>query len=188
MKTKEYWIFVVVAVAAFVVGRWTVKTAPIAANAQQSEFVKDYCEANSKPTIAKTDKVKLIDVTLGQLIELFGRGGQLTSLQKQEEFRKYKGGSVRWKGSLASVSSYRDNEIYTVFDHLLEPAEAERAYGHRLHLHFNVRVTFPVSQKDKLLSAQKGSFVTYQGRLSDYTSVYDGYFQLTNGRVISIEP
>jgi hypothetical protein len=50
-----------------------------------------------------------------------------------------------------------------------------------------VIVNFPRSQKETLLNAQKGSLVTYQGTLSEYTGSAKSPWLLTDGQILSIE-
>jgi len=140
----------------------------------------------------KMDKVKSTDVTLEQLNELFGQGSQATSLQRQEAFKKYKGKRVQWKGVLKSASYY-GGELCASFDHQLEPtgqgsSTSRSKYGPGPSLQIEVGVQFPASQKDKLLGIQKGSFVTYQGQLNEHTGLYERPWELTDGRIVSIEP
>ena len=141
----------------------------------------------------KMDKVESTDVTLEQLNELFGQGSQATSLQCQEAFKKYKGKRVQWKGVLKSASYY-GGELRASFDHRLEPTEQEKQwsrmskYKQECYTQIEVGVQFPASQKDKLLGIQKGSFVTYQGQLNEHTGLYERPWELTDGRIVSIEP
>ncbi len=129
----------------------------------------------------KMDKVESTDVTLEQLNELFGKGSQATSLQRQEAFKKYKGKRVQWKGVLKRAYYYGD-ELRALFDHRLEPT------GQGGSTQIEVGAQFPASQKDKLLGIQKGSLVTYQGQLNEHTGFYARPWELTDGRIVSIEP
>ena len=217
MRAKEYWILAVVAVGTFVVGRWTVNTTPIASKAQQiakSDKVEPTDIALEKPdskvntrkldertekwismikkkasqdAVEKADKVEFINVRLEELKELFGQPSQLTGLQKQEAFKKYKGKWVQWTGVLTSAAAYSSNEIYAKFKHVLEPIGGKKTYRYPGITHFEVSVQFPALQKHKLLKAQKGCRITYQGQLNDYSGVYSGSVKLRNGRLVSIE-
>ncbi|HUW20176.1 MAG TPA: hypothetical protein VMW16_12840 [Sedimentisphaerales bacterium] len=171
MSKNTYWALVLAIVVAFGVGRWTASTAPVAAKAEQNVgFAKS----------VKAGRVERTDVTLQELQDLFCKGSKLTDLQRQEEFNKYRGKMVQWQGVLKRAY-YADEQLCAVFGHRVKPSGL---LGRRT---VEITVSFPDLEKSKLLNAQRGSLVTFQGQLNEHSGSYKRPWHLTNGRVVSVE-
>ena len=163
METKKYWVIAGALLLAFIVGRWSTDQSPASAEAETQK--------------ARSGKVEQSDVTVQQLQEVLNQNRQMTSLRREEALRNYINKQVQWKGSLKSV----DGQLCAVISHRIKPSWA---LGRR---QIQVIVNFPHSQKEMLLNAQKGSLVTYQGTLSEYTGSAKSPWLLTDGQVLSIE-
>ncbi len=164
METKMYWVIAAVLGMAFIVGRWSAVESPTKAKAKT----------------ARTAKVEQTDVTVQQLQEVLQKGRKQTSLQQEESLKNYIDKQVQWKGSLKSAYC-SDGQLWGVISHRIKPSWL---LGRR---QVQVIVNFADSQKETLLNAQKGSVVTYQGTLSEYTGSAKRPWLLTDGQVLSIE-
>jgi len=164
METKTYWIIAAVLGMAFIVGRWSAVESPTKAKAKT----------------ARTAKVEQTDVTVQQLQEVLRKGRKQTSLQRQESLNNYIDKQVQWKGSLKSAYC-SDGQLSAVISHRIKPSWL---LGRR---RVQVIVNFPDSEKETLLNAQKGSIVTYQGTLSEYTGSAKRPWLLTDGQILSVE-
>lgn len=166
MDTKKYFILAAVLVMAFMVGRWGADESP--------------AKAKAKTGKARTGKVEQTNVTVQQLQEVLNKGRKLTSLQRQEALKNYINKQVQWKGKL-KLADCSDGQLCAVISHKVKPSWL---LGQRK---VQVTVNFPDSQKETLLNAQKGSWVTYQGILSEYTGSAKSPWLLTDGQILRIE-
>ncbi len=178
METKKYWVIAVALVFGFVVGRWSTDKSPATAKAQTEKTEK--VEKVERVEIARTARVERTNVTVRQLQDVLEKGRKLTGLQRQEALRNYLNKQVQWKGILKSAYC-SDGQISAVISHRIKPSWL---LGRR---QVQVIVNFPDSQKETLLKAQKGSLVTYQGTLSEYTGSAKRPWLLTDGRILSVE-
>jgi len=166
METKKYWAIVAVLVLAFVMGRWSANEPP--------------AEAKAKTEKAGAAEVEQSDVTVQQLQDVLEKTRKLTSLQRQEALKNYINKQVRWKGILKSAYC-SEGKLWAVISHRVKPSWP---LGRRK---IRVTVNFADSQRQTLLNAQKGSLVTYQGVLSEYTGSAKGPWLLTDGQILSVE-
>ena len=167
METKKYWVIAVALLMTFMVGRWSIDRSPVSAKAETKK--------------AGTGKVERSDVTVQQLQKVLYQNRKMTSLQREEVLSNYINKQVQWKGTLKSAHS-SEGELMAVLSHRIKPTWP---LGRR-----QVQVTvnfFPDSEKEKLLNAPKGSLVTYQGTLSEYTGSAKRPWFLTDGHIISVE-
>ncbi len=97
-------------------------------------------------------------VTFKQVNSLFAHDSGLTDLQKEEEWKNYRGLCVEWKGELAYLESGFFGGISVGMKHLGST------------LTYDVLIDAPKSQKEELLSWRKGSRYTYRATLVNYGS------------------
>lgn len=153
---------------------------------------------------------------------------------KQEEFYKknYKGKWIQWTGKVANVDysirehTYRISFAYIfdiggnvtsrsdsgIFDTIIGDVDYNSDLfrkGREIEGLLVVRVKFPISQRERLLSLNKGALVTYQGKLpssylieaSDHhieievsehwiesRTIFTVELSLEDGRIISVKP
>lgn len=119
---------------------------------------------NIKPS--KVESQNLSNVTLSQLYEFCKE--PMTDLQKEEQYKiNYKGKLVQWTGKVLTVRTAQGRkesmEHYYV-DFIYTQPDNDEAEGKTL---IEVTVEFDELLKQRLLSLNKGSNVTYQGKLPD---------------------
>jgi len=166
MEAKKYCAIAGALLLAFMMGRWSADQSPASAKAQTQK--------------AGSGKVEQSDVTVQQLQDVLEKSRKLTSLQRQEALKNYINKQVRWKGILKSAYS-SEGELWAVISHRVKPSWP---LGQRK---VQVTVNFADSQRQTLLNAQKGSLVTYQGVLSEYTGSAKRPWLLTDGQILSVE-
>jgi uncharacterized coiled-coil protein SlyX len=142
---------------------------------------------------SKVESQNLSKVTLSQLYKFCKE--PITDLQKEEQYKNnYKGQWVQWTGKVESVSSEKrkkdDTEHYYVeFSHTQPDKDEVKGKTGII-----VKVEFDKMLKQRLLSLNKGSNVTYQGKLPDsYEGIAGlwaggrttGHLSLTDGRIVS---
>lgn len=166
VETKKYFVIAGAILLAFMVGRWGAGQSPTSAKAQTKK--------------AQTARVEQSNVTVQQLQGLLRQSKKMTSLQREQAFGNYINKQIHWKGTLKSAYS-SEGKFLAVLRHSVKPSWA---LGHR-----NVFVTadFAASEKKKLLNAPKGSLVTYQGILSEYTGSAKKPWRVTDGQILSVE-
>ena len=167
---------------------------------KENERLKNLCsqigidtspQKNEKPS--KAEDPNMIKVGLEQLYQLFTvKSRSLTNLQKdvwqKELLKNYGGKYVQWTGRITSISNF-----------IKDKKDAEsHCQMQFIYQNFNsgfmadVRVEFPETMKQRLLSLNKGSLITYQGKLPDnyehMKSLEHGNLTLTDGRIISVKP
>lgn len=96
------------------------------------------------------------NVTFRQFNRLFAHNSGLTDLQKDEEWKKYQGLCIEWTGELAHLDQGIFGGISIGMKHLKQT------------LTYDVLIDAPSSQKDVLLSWQKGTRHTYRATLTGY--------------------
>lgn len=101
---------------------------------------------------------KILDISYFEFDSLFGLGGSLTDIQKEEVFKRdYKGRYVQWKCELVDISeeTFGDDYIMTM---KCDP----RSFTHDLLVYLRE------DQKDKALYLEKGSYVEFVASLTRY--------------------
>ena len=98
------------------------------------------------------------NVTFKQVNRLFAYDSGLTDLQKEEEWKNYRGLCVEWTGELAYLESGFLGGISIGMKHLGST------------LTYDVLIETPSSQKEVLLSWRKGTRHTYRATLVNYGS------------------
>ena len=116
-----------------------------------------------KPTIS--------DITFEEIEQLFGIKSKLTTLQKKELFKDYKGKWVEWTGQVRS-SSDSWGSLTMSFRHQLSTWTSD------------VTVYFSKSAKNALMHLEKDKRVTYQGKLDDYGELLG--HTLKEGKIIEV--
>ena len=116
-----------------------------------------------KPTIS--------DITFEEIEQLFGIKSKLTTLQKKELFKDYKGKWVEWTGQVRS-SSDSWGSLTMSFRHQLSTWTSD------------VTVYFPKSAKNALMQLEEDKWVTYQGKLDDYGELLG--HTLKEGKIIEV--
>lgn len=166
METRKYWGIALALVLAFLMGRWSANQSPASAKAATQR--------------ARMGKVEQSDVTVQELQEVFAKGKEMTSLQREEALKNYINKQVQWQGKLKSAS-YSEGQVCAVISHRIKPSWL---LGQR---QVEATVKFADSEKEELLKAPKGSVVTYQGILSEYTGSAKRPLLLTDGQIVSVE-
>ena len=98
-------------------------------------------------------------ITFEEVDQKFGIGSKWTDLRKEEEWKKYKGKCVEWKGELSHLEQGWFGGLSVGFKHL------------PFTLTFDVLVSAPRSEKDNLMKWEKGTSYTYKATLKDYAGV-----------------
>jgi hypothetical protein len=168
METKKKFAIAGALLLAFMVGRWSGGQPTTAAKAQSKK--------------AQAVEVKVSNVTVQELQELLSESKQKTKLQREQALGNYinKQTQIRWKGTLKSAYS-SEGKPSAVLRHSVKPSWP---LGRR---NVSVTVEFAASEKGKLLNAAKGSLVTYQGILSEYTGSAEKPWLVTDGKILSVE-
>ena len=96
------------------------------------------------------------NVTFQQVNRLFAYDSELTDLQKEESWKKYRGLCIEWTGELTYLESGFFSGISIGMKHLSRT------------LTYDVLIEAPSSQKDVLLSWRKGTRHTYRATLVSY--------------------
>jgi hypothetical protein len=168
---------------------------------KENERLKNLCSQAGIDTSPQKDKKpsKVVDANFStvSLEELFQFvNGPLTELQKKELYENnYKGKWIQLIGRVnrvnnAPYSHGKDVEGHYFMDFIytLPPALGGSVYNRTIL----VTLEFDESQKQKLLSINKGNLVTYQGKLPDSYGKMDlvknKNLRLTDGRIIYITP
>lgn len=167
MEPKRYGVIAVALVMAFIIGRWSADESPSPAKAKTKQV--------------STVKVKQTGVTVQQLQEVLAKSKHVTGIQRQEALKSYMDKQVRWKGELISAYSSSGGQLCAVISHRIKPSWV---LGQR---QVQMTVMFPDSQKELLLKAEKGSLVTYQGILSEYTGSAKKPWLLRDGQIICVQ-
>ena len=97
-------------------------------------------------------------VTFAQVNRLFAYDSELTDLQKEEEWKNYRGRCIEWTGEVAYLESGFFGGISIGMKHLNST------------LTYDVLIDAPSSQKKELLSWRKGTRHTYRATLVNYGS------------------
>jgi hypothetical protein len=166
METKKYSMIAGALLLAFMMGRWSTSQSPAPAGAETQRV--------------RSGRVEQSDVTVQQLQEVLNKNRRTTSLQREEALGNYINKQVQWKGILKSAYN-SEGKFWGIISHRIKPSWF---LGQR---HVQVTVNFADSQKETLLNAQKGSLVTYQGVLSEYTGSAKRPWLLTDGQILSVE-
>ncbi len=95
-------------------------------------------------------------ISFEEVHEKFGTQGTLTDLQKDREWEKYAGKCVEWDGQLAHLDEGVFGGINIGFKHLQST------------LTYDVLVSAPGSEKERLLSWRQGATYQYKARLKNY--------------------
>jgi hypothetical protein len=121
----------------------------LAMGGEETEKTKTTTEA----TVVKQPlKLEILDISYFDFDSIFGSTSSLTDIQKEEEWKKYEGKIVKWEGSVVDVDKMLGSYQVT-FKH--------KPYTFT----YDVLVTYDKSMKDKLMTIQKGDYVTYTGKL-----------------------
>lgn len=128
-------------------------------------------ESVKRQSYNDTTQKPISDITFEEIEQLFGVQSKLTTLQKKELFKNYKGKWVEWTGQVGSSSDIWGS-LTMSFRH--QPST----------LTSDVTVFFPKSAKNALLLLTEEQLVTYQGKLDDYGE-FLGH-TLKEGRIIKV--
>ena len=109
----------------------------------------------------KAKQVAPSDITFEEVDEKFGIESSLTNLQKEEEWKSYKNKCIQWTGRLAHLDSGVFGGINIGMKHKSST------------LTYDVLISAPDSQKDRLMKWKDKAAYTYKGRLKDYGEVLD---------------
>ena len=112
--------------------------------------------ASVKPKPKPKPKLTVSNVTFHQFNRLFAPNSGLTDLQREEEWKKYRGLCIEWTGELVHLDQGVFGGISIGMKHL------------RQTLTYDVLIDAPSSQKDVLLSWRKGARHTYRATLTSY--------------------
>jgi hypothetical protein len=172
---------------------------------KENERLKNLCSQSGIDTSPQKDKKpsKVEDPNMSNVspLQLYRFAeGPLTELQKKEFYdNNYNGKQIQWTGIVSSVDSEmghkKDKESYHIvtflyyFPHDYQRGPVRGGFQGGAMSGYDypvkVRVEFPESQKQKLISLNTGSLVTYQAKLPDN---YRSWMGLTDGIIISVKP
>ncbi|MCY4641424.1 MAG: hypothetical protein OXC41_01790 [Gammaproteobacteria bacterium] len=96
------------------------------------------------------------EITFDEVNNTFGAEANLTDLQKDEMWKKYRGKCVEWTGILTHLDSGMFGGIDIGMKHLRET------------LTFDVLISAPKSMKEKFMSWQQNKQYTYRATLERY--------------------
>jgi hypothetical protein len=114
-------------------------------------------------TVPETSSISCYDFE-----ETFGLNSDLTDLQKDEEFKQYKGKYVQWTGTVAAISSTFGTSL--------------QVKCHPNVLVSNVIVSFSNERVPQLLSYSEGDTITFTGKLLSWSSLLA--HSLKDGKVV----
>lgn len=139
----------------------------------------------------------LINTSFQELERRFGERASLTSYQKKEEWRKYKGKTVQWRGKIENVQKamFSENvQVYVILTEKPSQWEIESLSMHDVDgmadmmMRYaeipNVQVTMKSSQREKAGRLRKGQMVTFRAVLDDYDVLGYHTFDLSNGEIV----
>ena len=133
---------------------WAIVQAP-----DEDEGTQAPQKSGAAPEVSKAavpDEPVISGVTFEGVDSLFGAGGSLSDLQKEEQWKQYRGLCVEWTGELAHL----DSAMFGGFDIGMKHLRGTFTY--------DVLVHAPESLKDTLMSWQLGNRYKYRGTLKDY--------------------
>lgn len=113
-------------------------------------LVSSGCVEETEKTTPTTED---LGISYFEFDRIFGVDSRLTDIQKNEEWKKYEGKIVKWKGRVVDINEGMFGGYTVTFKH--KPTT----------LTFDVMVDFDDSMKDKLITIQIGDYVTYTGKL-----------------------
>ena len=130
------------------------------AEAVQAE--KEKAQAKAEKTQAKAEKIReqISPISFWEVDRKFGMDGSLTEIQKDDEWKKYKGQCVEWHGQLVRL----DNKLFGGF---------AVDFKHRQDaITSDVQVSAPGSAKEQLKSWQNNRLYTYKATLKKYGGAF----------------
>ena len=150
--------------------------------------------------LSKVESQNLSKASVNELYQFYNK--PITDLQKEEQYKSdYRGKWVQWTGKVISVRAERakkDGPEHYFVEFIHGHPDQDKAKDKVVT---RVKVEFDRALKQRLLSLDKGSTVTYQGKLPDsYTGLASlcdmgvgeqggirssGHLTLTNGRLVS---
>ena len=95
-------------------------------------------------------------ITFKEVNQKFGLKSKWTDLRKKEEWKEYKGKCVQWTGELAYLEQGWLGGISIGFKHL------------PYTLTYDVLISAPRSEKDRLMQLEQGTSYRYKATLDDY--------------------
>ncbi len=113
-------------------------------------------EAEAKLQAARA---RISNITFSQVHRLFGVDGALTELQKEEEWKKYRGKCVEWTGQLVHLDEGLWSGVEIGFKHA------------QYTLTYDVIVSAPSAEKERLMALRQGRSYKYQATLREYGGV-----------------
>ena len=99
-------------------------------------------------------------ITFNEVHNKFSIESSLTDLQKDEEWKKYKGKCVEWRGQLEYLDQGFFGGISVGFKHRNETFT------------YDVLVSAPKSEKENLMKWRQGTKYTYKATLRDYPGAF----------------
>ena len=99
-------------------------------------------------------------ITFQELNDKFGPDSKWTNLRKEEEWKKYKGKCVQWSGELSYLDQGILGGISIGFKHV------------PFTLTYDVLISAPRSEKDKLMRMEQGANYRYKATLKNYAGAH----------------
>lgn len=109
---------------------------------------------------AALDQSAVSNITFNEVHSKFGGNANLTDLQKNEMWKKYRGMCVEWTGTLAHLDSGMFGGIDIGMKHLSQTFT------------FDMLIRAPKSMKEKFMTWQQNKQYTYRATLKQYGGVF----------------